>query len=121
MNREKFELKVGVFVFVGILALGAMIIILGSKQDMFARQYPLWTEFKEVSGLAVGAPVRLAGVNVGIVDRIDFPQEGKTDLRVLLMIRTDVRERIREDSRASISTQGVLGDKFISLTLGTTG
>lgn len=121
MEREKFELKVGVFVFVGIIALGAMIIILGSKQDMFARQYPLWTEFNEVSGLAVGAPVRLAGVNVGTVEKITFPEEGSTKLRVLLMVRTDVRDRIREDSRASISTQGVLGDKFISLTLGTQG
>ncbi len=121
MEREKFELKVGVFVFVGIIALGAMIIILGSKQDMFARQYPLYAEFNEVSGLAVGAPVRLAGVNIGTVERIEFPEEGKTQLRVLLMVRTEVSDRIREDSRASISTQGVLGDKFISVTLGTEG
>ena len=122
MERERFELKVGVFVFIGIIAFGALIIVLGSKQQMFQRQYPLYAEFESVSGLKQGAPVRLSGVDVGIVDGISFPDdETSRKLKVRLLIQNSVRDRIRQDSKASISTQGVLGDKFVKITLGTTG
>src|SRR2546430_14671322 len=118
MERERFELKVGIFVFIGIVMLGVIIVLLGSKQDLFAREYPLWAEFTEVGGLKPGAPVRLAGVDVGVVDAIEFPKPGEKNLRVKMMIRTSVRSRIQTDSKASVSTQGVLGDKFISISLG---
>lgn len=122
VERERFELKVGVFVLIGVVAFGALIIVLGSKQEMFARQYPLYAEFESVSGLKQGAPVRLSGVDVGIVDAISFPDDLKSPkLKVRLLIRSSVRDRIRQDSKASISTQGVLGDKFVKITLGTKG
>lgn len=122
VQRERFELKVGVFVFVGIAALGALILLLGSKKDMFSRQYPLYAEFEQVAGLKIGAPVRLSGVDVGVVDGISFPDDPSSRrLKVRLLVRTSVRDRIRQDSRASITTQGVLGDKYIKVSLGTVG
>lgn len=122
VERERFELKVGVFVFVGIAAFGALILLLGSKQDMFSRQYPLYAEFEQVSGLKVGAPVRLSGVDVGVVDGISFPDDPSSrKLKVRLLVRTSVRDRIRQDSKAAITTQGVLGDKYIKVSLGTKG
>lgn len=122
VERERFELKVGMFVFVGIVAFGALIIVLGSKQHMFQRQYPLYAEFESVAGLKQGAPVRLSGVDVGVVDGISFPEdESSRKLKVRLTIQNAVRDRIRQDSKASISTQGVLGDKYVKITLGTTG
>lgn len=122
MERERFELKVGIFVFVAIVALGAIITILGSQNDMFARQYVLYTEFGDVNGLKPGAPVRLAGLDVGLVDEIRLPEDtsGKS-LRVRLLVRTAVRDRIRQDSKASIATQGVLGDKYVAISLGSEG
>lgn len=122
MERERFELKVGVFVFVGMVMLGIIISVLGAKQDLFARQYGLSAEFEDVNGLKLGAPVRLAGLDVGLVDRIDFPKTpGDHRLKVRLLVRTDVRDRIRADSTAEIATQGVLGDKYIAISLGTEG
>lgn len=122
LERERFELKVGIFVFVGIVALGALIIVLGSKQDMFSRQYPLYAEFEQVGGLKVGAPVRLSGVDVGVVDGISFPDDpGSRRLKVRLLVRSSVRNRIREDSKAALATQGILGDKYLKISLGTTG
>ena len=122
MDRERFELKVGIFVFIGIVALGVIIVLLGSKQDMFSRQYPLYAAFEDVGGLKPGAPVRLAGVDVGTVERIDLPATpGDKQLRVRMMIRSEVSDRIRQDSKAEISTQGVLGDKYVAVTLGTEG
>ena len=122
MERERFELKVGIFVFVAIAALGALVLTVSSQQEMFSRTYTLYCEFDQVAGLKNGAPVRLAGLDVGIVDGIEFPDEpGKKELRVRLQVRTEARNRIREDSKASIATQGVLGDKYIAVSLGTTG
>lgn len=122
IERERFELKVGIFVFVGIVALGALIIVLGSKQEMFSRQYALYTEFEQVGGLKQGAPVRLSGVDVGIVDGISFPDDPSSrKLKVRLLIRSNVRERIRQDSKASIANRGVLGDKYVKISLGTKG
>ncbi len=122
MDRERFELKVGIFVFVGILMLGLIVVVLGAKQDLFSSQYRLYAEFEEVSGLKVGAPVRLSGVDVGTVDEIKFPDtKGEKKLKVRLQIRSEVRDRIRDDSKAEIATQGVLGDKYIGISLGTDG
>lgn len=122
VERERFELKVGIFVFVGVFALGALIIVLGSRQEMFSRQYPIYAEFEQVTGLKQGAPVRLSGVDVGVVDGIFFPDDPSSrKLKVRLLIRNNVRERIRQDSKAAITTQGVLGDKYVKISLGTTG
>lgn len=122
MERERFELKVGIFVFVAIAALGALVLTVSSQQEMFSRYYTLYCEFEQVAGLKNGAAVRLSGLDVGIVDGIEFPEEpGKKLLRVRLQIRTEARNRIREDSKASIASQGVLGDKYIAISLGTQG
>lgn len=122
MEREKLGLRVGAFVLLGLGMLGVVVFVLGSKQDLFASQYVLYAEFGDVGGLQAGAPIRLSGVDVGQVGEISFPEKpGEKSLRVRLQIRENVRDRIREDSKAAISTQGVLGDKYIAITLGTEG
>jgi len=122
VDQERLELKVGVFVFVGMVMLGIIIAMLGAKQDLFSAQYPLYAEFEDVAGLKLGAAVRLSGLDVGLVDSIEFPEK-PTDrkLKVKLMVRTSVRQKIRADSRASITTQGVLGDKYVAISLGSEG
>ena len=113
------EIKVGIFV-VGILVLfGAAIFTIGSHQEYFQRQYTLWASFSNISGLIVGAPVRLAGLTVGRVNTIRFPEEtGTKTIRVELKINKAVQKRIREDSIASIQTMGLLGDKYVEVSLG---
>lgn len=122
MDREKFGMRVGAFVIFGLLMLGFVVVVLGSKQDLFSTQYVLYAEFVDVAGLQSGAAIRLSGVDVGQVSEISFPntKENKK-LRVRLLIREDVRDRIRSDSFAAIATQGVLGDKYVSITLGNEG
>jgi len=113
------EIKVGLFV-VGILVLfGVAVFTIGSHQKYFQRQYTLWASFSNISGLIVGAPVRLAGLTVGRVNEIRFPEDtaAKT-ITVELKIKKGVQKRIRDDSIASIQTMGLLGDKYVEISLG---
>lgn len=102
------------------LALVAIIIISG-QEGFLRRRYELRTYMDQVNGLQVGAPVWLAGVNVGSVSDIIFiPQDstGKTKLEVRMRIKTGVQPLIRKDSRARIGTLGLLGDKYVAVTPG---
>jgi phospholipid/cholesterol/gamma-HCH transport system substrate-binding protein len=77
------------------------------------------TSFENISGLAVGAKVQLAGVDIGYVDSIRFSQQSDSK-KVNVFLRLDKKygPRIREDSDAMISTQGLLGDKYIFISIG---
>ena len=116
------EIKVGLFIFVGIALAFIFIFSIGGEKHLFEDQYTLYVDFKDVGGLRAGAPVRLAGVDVGTVEMVSFSSELKSKLiRVELKIKTDVKDRIRKNSIASIKTKGVLGDKYISITMGNPG
>lgn len=120
MARSKMtELRVGLFVFLGGLVVMSIIFSLGSQQRMFQRKYVLMAHFPSAAGLRAGAPVRLAGVDVGIIDDIRFGEDpANPNITVTMHIDRSYQERIRTDSRASIQTQGLLGDKYISVTVG---
>lgn len=120
MKPTKFtELKVGIFVVIILFLFGVGIFAIGSHQKYFQRQYTLWASFSNIKGLIVGAPVRLAGLTVGRVNAILFPDDltAKT-VTVELKINKSVQKRIRDDSIASIQTMGLLGDKYVEISLG---
>ncbi len=113
------EIRVGLFIFVGLALAFILVFSIGSEKHLFEEQYTLYVHFKDVGGLRAGAPVRLAGVDVGTVSMVSFPTDlEKKLIDVELKISTDVRKRIRTDSVASIKTKGVLGDKYVSITMG---
>jgi len=113
------ELRVGFVIFVGILFLAGMILSIGKHQGIFQRRYELKVLMDRVNGLQVGAPVRLAGLNVGKVTSIDFPQGlERKQVEIGLKIDRRVQPRIRKDSVAHIGTLGLLGDKFVNITMG---
>lgn len=120
MKPTKFtEIKVGIFVVVILFLFGVAIFTIGSHQKYFQRQYTLWASFSNIKGLIVGSPVRLAGLTVGRVNAILFPEdpEAKT-ITVDLKINKGVQKRICKDSIASIQTMGLLGDKYVEISLG---
>ncbi|MBN2224327.1 MAG: MCE family protein [Deltaproteobacteria bacterium] len=113
------EIRVGLFIFIGLILAFIVVFSIGGKDQLFREQYTLYTHFKDVGGLIAGSPVRLAGVEVGTVSRIWFLTErDKRLVGVELKINASVKERIHDDSTASIRTMGVLGDKYIAVTLG---
>ena len=120
MRREYFtEVRVGIFVMVGLLLAMIVLFQVGGQHEMFQRQYTLYTSFRDISGLRIGASVQLAGLNVGAVDDIWFPKDLlRREITVILRINRKYEDRIRSDSVATINTQGLLGDKYIHISIG---
>ena len=117
---ERQSLKVGVFV-VGLSILTLVsIFVLGGSGDILEDRYTLNGKWADVAGLKEGAVVRLAGWDVGEVSLIEFSDNREQkELTVEMSIMSRYKERIRSDSEARIDTVGVLGDKYVSLSMGT--
>lgn len=119
LRKRLTEFRVGLFVTAALILAMLTIFMIGGQQKLFERQYTLFANFDNISGLRIGAPVQLAGFKVGFVDGIRFPKElDKSDITVVLTIEKKFQERIREDSTATIETQGLLGDKFVYISVG---
>jgi phospholipid/cholesterol/gamma-HCH transport system substrate-binding protein len=106
-----------------LLALAAFlgtIYALGARARLFEARYVIHADFTEVAGLTEGATVRLAGVQIGRVTGVHLPGEPGGKVRVDLDITRRYADRIRQDSVARIETQGLLGDKVVEVTVGTT-
>ncbi|MSP57017.1 MAG: MCE family protein [Myxococcales bacterium] len=113
------EIKVGIFVVVFMVLIAAGVFVLGGASKMFAQEYKLHTTFLDVKGLKTGAVVRLAGIDIGEVSNVQFSSDqGTKTIEVELTIRSEYQPRLRADSSANISQIGVLGDMYISLSVG---
>jgi len=124
VNDERSELgqkfRVGVFVLVALVAGIGMVYALGARARLFESRYVVHAEFSEVGGLAEGATVRLAGVQIGRVKAVHLPPHPGGKVRVDLSIARRFSDRVRKNSVARIETQGLLGDKIVELSVGTT-
>jgi phospholipid/cholesterol/gamma-HCH transport system substrate-binding protein len=118
-SERKHEIRVGLTILVALGILAFIILSVGEHQGILQDRYTLRVLMSRVNGLQTGAPVRLAGVDVGSVVKVDFPEK-ITDqkIEVVLEIAKKVQPRIREDSEAHIGTLGLLGDKFVGITMG---
>jgi phospholipid/cholesterol/gamma-HCH transport system substrate-binding protein len=122
MNGDRrLEIKVGLFV-VATAVLGLLgVLLLGKSKHVFEARATLHATFSDVGGLVQGAPVRIAGVNVGTVSKIMFVRtEPRPQIRVDMQIAATSVGLIRADSVARISAQGLLGDKIVELSAGST-
>jgi phospholipid/cholesterol/gamma-HCH transport system substrate-binding protein len=113
MRRSALDVAVGVFVLIGLLALGWLSVRLGRVELLGGAGYTVVADFPSVGGLKAGSTVEIAGVEVGRVDGItlyDF------QARVVMTIKSDVK--LQEDAIASIKTRGLIGEKFIKINPG---
>jgi phospholipid/cholesterol/gamma-HCH transport system substrate-binding protein len=120
-ERRRLSLIVGGFLLVA-LAVGAFALLsLGTSAGLLVPRYRLITYFEDVQGLVAGAPVRLAGKDVGQVEHVTFSSldDQRPPVRVVLQLDRSVQDRVRSDSVASIGTIGLLGDKYVAVAMGT--
>jgi len=112
--------RVILFLVAAVSVLALTVAMLGRSHNLFSRKVMLYTTFGNVSGLTVGAPVRLAGVDVGMVRKIAFFRDnGKSEqVRVEIAVERSALEHIREDSVAQLASKGLLGDMLINITIG---
>ena len=113
MERSKVNIAVGVFVVLGILALGYLSIKLGRVAILSGGGYLVVAEFPSVGGLRPGASVEIAGVEVGRVESI-----GLADYQARVVLRLNSDGKLQEDTIASIKTKGLIGEKFIRISPG---
>jgi len=118
-DKKNRSLKVGVFVTSLLIAAGVVLFFVGGAADLLKSYYTLNAAWEDVSGLKEGAVVRLAGWDVGEVAAIRFSDDlGVQEMFVELKIKEEFQERIRTDSEARIDTVGVLGDKYVAISMG---
>jgi phospholipid/cholesterol/gamma-HCH transport system substrate-binding protein len=115
MEKRSIETAVGLFVIIGLVCVGYLTIKLGKMELIGDNTYPLIARFGSVSGLKPGAQVELAGVQIGQVASIELDRSEQMAL-VTLKIQKDVT--LSDDVIASISTAGLIGDKYIKLSPG---
>lgn len=113
MERAKIEVMVGVFVLVGVVCLGYLSIKLGKLEIIGGNNYTIDAEFTSASGLKSGASVEIAGVEVGRVRNIGL----STD-RALVTLAIQDGVTLYSDTIASIKTRGIIGDKYLALSVG---
>lgn len=112
-------MKVGLFVFVGLVMTGLVIFLIGDERRLFSSAVTFTTRFSDVQGLKDGAPIRMGGIDIGHVDSVGYGKDpGDTTIYVTLSIVRAEAGRIKQDSLARIATKGLLGDKMIEITKG---
>ncbi|MFV8376146.1 MlaD family protein [Flavobacterium sp. LB1P71] len=117
MNKESgFQWKLGMFVMIGLVLFVATIYFVGKQKNLFGSTFNLKSNFKSVSGLEIGNNVRFAGINIGTVSDIQL----KTDSSVVVvfLIKDEVRKFLKTDATASIGSDGLMGDKVLTISPG---
>jgi len=113
------NVKVGIFISIGILVGAVLIFLIGDERHLFDRAVRLRASFNDVAGLRVGGPVRMGGVDVGEVESIDFGREdADRRVHVRFTILSHELVRVRRDSVVRIASKGLLGDKALDLSMG---
>jgi phospholipid/cholesterol/gamma-HCH transport system substrate-binding protein len=113
------EVKVGLFVFFGFVGAAAIIFLIGDNRSLFDPKVPFRAEFADVQGVKPGSTVRMGGVDIGSVVKVQYPADAsQTQIQVSLSIVRREAPRIRLSSRASIAAKGLLGDKMVTITPG---
>jgi phospholipid/cholesterol/gamma-HCH transport system substrate-binding protein len=118
-NSSVVTIRVGAIIAAGLAIICFAIFSIGHGTRMLKRTDVIETHFHRINGLQSGAPVSLAGVNIGAVQSIGFPDDPHADYVVvkLWIVDTDL-PRVRSDSVAQIDTMGLLGDKYIEISGG---
>lgn len=115
MDKRKIEFYVGLFVIIGLLCSGYLFAVLGEINLVKDKRYPLYGYFRSVSGLKPGASIEMAGVSIGEVAGVSIDKE-RFQAKVEFSIDSNIE--LTDDSIASIKTSGIIGQKYIDISIG---
>jgi phospholipid/cholesterol/gamma-HCH transport system substrate-binding protein len=110
------QLRVGITVLVASITLAVLIFVMSGTVSPFSHKIVLRSYFQNAAGLVKGAPVRLAGVDIGNVDRLRVVTDRpKTPVEVVMKVSTRYASGLHRDSKATLATAGVLGATFVDI------
>jgi phospholipid/cholesterol/gamma-HCH transport system substrate-binding protein len=115
-HSQKFKIRLGLFVIGGLILFVLAIFIIGKQKNLFNPVFKLTTTFYNVSGLQVGNNIRFSGINVGTVNNIKIIND--STVKVLMLVRKEIRQFIKVDSEVAIGSEGLIGDRLLIITQG---
>ena len=112
MKKYAMETIVGIFVVIGLLCIGYMTVKLGNLGFFGDDSYPIIARFSSVQGLREGSAVQMLGIEVGRVAKLNMDQE-----KQLAVVEFRIKKGIKiyDDAIASIKTEGLIGDRYVSI------
>ena len=110
------KIKTGILVLVGFLLLLLAVYFIGQQKNLFDKTFTIQVKYKNVSGLQVGNFVRFTGINIGTVDNIKILNDSTA--QVNLSVQKSVQKYIKTDAVATITSDGLMGDKLIQIVHG---
>jgi phospholipid/cholesterol/gamma-HCH transport system substrate-binding protein len=113
--------RLGAFIVVTLGILVAGVFIIGSKQYLFSSTYQVRAQFDNVAGLDAGGDVRVGGVHSGTVHSIALPHKPGEKVTVVMYLSKSTHEIIKQDSVATIETEGMLGNQYLAISFGSIG
>ncbi len=114
-NRRK--IVVGAFILIGLVIFILGVFTLGSQKKAFVKSFTVDVVFNDIQGLKTGNNVWFSGVKIGTIKKIQF--FGTSQVQVFLNIEEEAHKYIHKDASASISSDGLIGNKIIVITGGT--
>src|SRR5580658_3829207 len=113
--------RLGAFIVVALAILVAGVFLIGNKEYLFTSTYRVKAQFDNVVGLANGADVRVGGVHSGTVHSIQLPHNAGGKVTVSMDLDNTTHEIIKQNSVASIETEGLLGNQYVAISFGSDG
>lgn len=108
------QLKVGIIAVIAVVLASMLVFAVGGESGLFTSRYHLKTRFGNVTGLKSGAVVRLAGVEIGQVEDVQFAANG-AEVDLVLRLRDEHRDKITDQSRAQIGSVSLLGEGAVDI------
>lgn len=112
MKKYAMETAVGIFVVIGLFCVGYMTVKLGNIGLLGDDSYSLFARFTSVSGLRIGTSIQMLGIEIGRVDKLAMDQENQL---AVVEFRIKKGIKIYDDAFASIKTEGLIGDRYVSI------
>lgn len=110
------QVRGGVFIFLALLIFAGGVLLMGQKTKMFVTKGDLRIVMSDVVGLKIGAPVWLAGVDVGLVTGIFFANpKDSNEVSIDTRVDTNALKKIGTDSKVTIKTRGLMGEKYVDI------
>jgi len=111
--------KVGIFLVGGLVLFCAGLFLIGSRAQLFGNHFTVYTKFSDINSIQTGAMVRVSGMNAGQLTGIEVPKTPSSKFLLKMTVDREFRPIIRRDSVATIETQGMVGNEFINIKIGT--
>jgi len=115
-ENNKKAIKVGIFIFIGLLIFIIGVFTLGSQKKAFTDSFSVNVVFDDIQGLKTGNNVWFSGVKIGTIKKIQF--FGTSQVQVFMNLEEEAHKYIHKDAKALISSDGLIGNKIVVITGG---